>query len=968
MAVNLYDIIEAQNKISAEAFEDQIKEIRKKTGLVGLAQLIETEEDWERALNALTTLSNNNQTKRISDKRLIWLVDFLNGYIQPKKQSLGKNGLWSDGKNVALKRLHKNELESMTPQDMKISSGIYKESSSSYWGGGDEYYINREKSFKEMIGHPLLFLYDNPVVGVELVKGNPELIIEKTNGKYEISFNEKFDAKGITVIKETPTRFKLIEITEELLNIRISLGKHKLFVPEKGKERLLTAVKSLSSFVTVHSDMAEDKSIPSIQANPQTCVHLLSFGEGFKIEFFVKPFTSTPPYFKPGAGGKVLYSMLDGKKYQAIRDLQKEEQLVSDFINACPSLSQMDDIKGSWVFNEPDECLQFLTELEDVKDKIIVEWPEGEKLRIKHRFSFNNLFLNIKSSGNEWFNVNGELKVDEKQVMDMKQLLDLLEKNKSNFIPLGNGDFLSLTKEFRKRMEEMSSFADQTKGEFKFNAISAFALNDLFDDLDIKADKRWKDTVKNIKATLKLKPEVPPTLDADLRPYQIDGYNWLFRLSHWGVGACLADDMGLGKTVQAIALLLERASNGAALVVAPASVCNNWIKEILRFSPTLNPVFYADQRDILQNISPTYVVVCTYGLLQSNIEAFTAINWHTVILDEAQAIKNNTAKRSQAVMELNANFRLVTTGTPIQNHLGELWSLFNFINPGLLGSLKMFNERFAIPIERDQDKIKRNQLRRLIQPFILRRTKNQVLEELPEKTEITIDIELSKEEMAFYEALRRQAVEKIESGEGNLEQKRIQILAEITKLRRRCCNPSLVNPEIELDSSKLAAFEDIVDELIENKHRALAFSQFLGHLDIVRNLLDKKNITYQYLDGSTPLKERETRISAFQAGAGDLFLISLKAGGLGLNLTAADYVIHMDPWWNPAIEDQASDRAHRIGQTRPVTIYKLITQNTIEEKIIKLHQNKRDLADSLLDGSDMSGKVSADELLKLIKS
>lgn len=539
----------------------------------------------------------------------------------------------------------------------------------------------------------------------------------------------------------------------------------------------------------VHSDLDEDTTIPAIHANSHTYVHLFSFNDGIKIEFFVKPFSTNPPYLKPGVGGKVLYGLLDGKKTQAIRDLKREEELVWEFIGSCPSLSEIEDYKASWVFDEPGDCLQFITELEDVKDKVVIEWPEGEKLRIKHRFSFSNLSLTIKSSGTDWFDVSGEIKVGENRVMEMKELLNLIEQHKNNFIPLGNGDYISLTKEFRRRLEEMSAFADHSKGDFKFNSIAAFALNDLFDNLDITSDKRWKDTVKNIKSTLKLKPEVPTNLDAELRPYQTEGYNWLFRLSHWGVGACLADDMGLGKTVQAIALLLHRAEKGAALVVAPASVCNNWIKEIMRFSPSLNPVFFADQRDILQNIHPSLVVVCTYGLLQANIEAFTTIRWSSVVLDEAQAIKNTFAKRSQAVLELKADFRLITTGTPIQNHLGELWSLFNFINPGLLGSLKSFNDRFAIPIEKNQDTIKRNQLRRLIQPFILRRTKNQVLEDLPEKTEITINIELSTEEMAFYEALRLQAIEKIDSGEGNIEQKRIQILAEITKLRRACCNP-----------------------------------------------------------------------------------------------------------------------------------------------------------------------------------
>lgn len=317
-------------------------------------------------------------------------------------------------------------------------------------------------------------------------------------------------------------------------------------------------------------------------------------------------------------------------------------------------------------------------------------------------------------------------------------------------------------------------------------------------------------------------------------------------------------------------------------------------------------------------------------------------------------------------MSLQAKFKLITTGTPIENHLGELWNLFHFINPGLLGSLSHFNEHFAVPIERYGDREARLRLKNLIRPFMLRRIKSEVLEELPSRTEVTLNVDMSLEETNFYEALRQNAIDMLES---NREKKgrHLQILTEIMRLRQACCNPRLIDADSSIESSKLAVFAEVVGELLESNHKALIFSQFIGHLSIIRKYLDEKKIHYQYLDGATPTRQRKIRVDAFQAGEGDLFLISLKAGGLGLNLTAADYVIHMDPWWNPAIEDQASDRAYRIGQTRPVTIYRLVCRNSIEEKIIKLHQEKRDLASSLLEGTDMSAKMSSDDLLELIK-
>ena len=393
--------------------------------------------------------------------------------------------------------------------------------------------------------------------------------------------------------------------------------------------------------------------------------------------------------------------------------------------------------------------------------------------------------------------------------------------------------------------------------------------------------------------------------------------------------------------------------------------------EAQKFAPTINPVQFGsgDRQKLLDNLDAFDMLVCTYGLLQQKelSDMLAEVKWSTIVLDEAQAIKNANTKRSKAAMKLKGGFKVLTTGTPIENHLGELWNLFRFINAGLLGSMDKFNRTFAYPIERDGNKPARTRLKKLISPFILRRTKSQVLDELPSRTEITLQVEMSKEERAMYEALRREAVERITEGPVDGGAKHLQVLAEIMKLRRMCCNPKLIMPDTEMSGAKLDLFGETLEELLAISHKDLVFSQYVDHLTIIKNYLEENNIRYQYLDGSTPAKARKQRVDAFQSGDGDVFLISLKAGGTGLNLTAADYVIHMDPWWNPAVEDQASDRAHRIGQQRPVTIYRLVAKGSIEDKIVGLHQVKRDLADSLLTGSDMSSKVSTDELLALIQ-
>lgn len=498
----------------------------------------------------------------------------------------------------------------------------------------------------------------------------------------------------------------------------------------------------------------------------------------------------------------------------------------------------------------------------------------------------------------------------------------------------------------------------------RLNPLTAPLLTGLEAEVgEFTADKGWQAHLQKLQSLRDYQPKLPRTLQADLRAYQHEGFTWLARLAQWGVGACLADDMGLGKTVQILALLLQRAADGPQLVVAPTSVTLNWQAESRRFAPQLKLRLYHQDRN-LADLAPGDVVITSYGLLQQDSAAFAACGWNSVVLDEAQAIKNAQTKRAQAVMDLQSNFRVVATGTPLENHLGELWSLFRFINPGLLGSQESFNERFAQPIERG-DGAARRTLKALIQPFILRRLKSQVLDELPARTEITYKVPLSDEEAHLYEALRQQAVDSVADAPAGAGRS-FKILTEITRLRRFCCHPSLVTAQTDLPGSKLQAFSALVDEILANGHKALVFSQYVDHLSLVRTVLDSKRIAYQYLDGSVPAKERERRVNAFQAGSGDIFLISLKAGGSGLNLTAADYVIHLDPWWNPAVEDQASDRAYRIGQQRPVTIYRLVAENSIEEQIVALHARKRDLADSLLEGGEMSAKLDADALLALL--
>jgi SNF2 family DNA or RNA helicase len=960
-----------------EEYSAAAAKMRSKLGCQSIVNIVIPEDTWKQSLQDLISISSRTREPERTT-RIIWLVNYqdrtLN--ISPREQKKKSSGGWSKGRSISLNRLLEfEELPFLTNQDRKICAAIQIDETS--LSKTNNCIFDLETAAVALIGHPLVFLENSPSIPVELVAGEPELMVEKQGDHLFIHFTQDIGEGKVAVWQETPTRFRIIQIEEDHLRVAGITGRKGIRIPMAASRQVLDAIGNIASFMTVHSAIdvqLQNQETTIVDADPTIHIHMIPYGSGFRLEMFVQPFSRRGPYLKPGVGVANLMAEVDGHRLQTKRDLHLEEQRARETEENCPILDLAIDMEQEndreWHLLDPEECLQALLELEEIRDSVILEWPEGEKIAVRRKAGVNQLNLNIRTSQQDWFGLSGNIKIDEDEVIDLKVLLEKLKKSRSRFIPMGDGQFLALTQEFRNRLEELITYGNTATAndEILVHPLAAIALEDLTQHAKTTADDGWQQQLKSIQFAQDMVPEVPSTLQAELRDYQAEGFIWMCRLAHLGIGGCLADDMGLGKTLQAIAVILYLCKDKPSLVIAPTSVCMNWEMEIAKFAPTLTvrSLNEPDRDKTIRNLGKFDLLITSYTLLQQEIDLLSEVKWQTIVLDEAQAIKNAATKRSRAAMKLNSGFRLITTGTPIENHLGELWNLFRFINPGLLGSFKQFNTSYGIPIEKHHDRPARLKLKKLIRPFMLRRIKSQVLDELPPRTEITLRVEMEPSEMEFYEAIRQQAIENIEGNSGKSGH-HLQILAEIMKLRRACCNPKLIVEDTDIPSTKLKVFAEVVDELLANRHKALVFSQFTAHLALIREFLDKKKINYKYLDGTTPAKERQRQVEAFQAGDGDLFLISLKAGGLGLNLTAADYVLHMDPWWNPAVEDQAADRAHRIGQKRPVTVYRLVAVNTIEEKIVRLHQEKRDLANSLLEGSDVSARISADELLQLIK-
>ena len=551
------------------------------------------------------------------------------------------------------------------------------------------------------------------------------------------------------------------------------------------------------------------------------------------------------------------------------------------------------------------------------------------------------------ASGIDWFDLDVQASFGDVRVA-LPELLAASEAKRS-LLRLADGSYGIVPNSWNDTLAPLLDLGKKDGDRIRFRPTQALLVDALLQSRSKKTDDAFADLRQRLAAAAPVPRNEPPTLQATLRPYQRNGLGWLHFLRAIGAGGCLADDMGLGKTVQTLALLEELRAGGntrPSLVVAPRSLLFNWAAEAKRFAPQLKVLEHHGAERAKNDFTGCDLVLTTYATMRLDVARLAETEFEYVVLDEAQAIKNATSQVAKASRLLRARHRLALSGTPIENHLGELWSLFEFLDPGLLGSARAFSRTFAA---KNTSPERREALARALRPLILRRTKEQVAPELPERIEQTIYCELDGKQRKQYDELRehyRQSL-LLRIRKGGIEKSRMQILEALLRLRQAACHPALIDPRADAESAKLDLLMDELREVLDSGHRALVFSQFTSFLALVRRALEGQHVDYLYLDGKT--RDRQSLVDEFQRDGGPpLFLISLKAGGLGLNLTNADYVFLLDPWWNPAVEAQAIDRAHRIGRQKPVVAYRLIARDTVEEKIVELQARKRELAESIL--------------------
>jgi non-specific serine/threonine protein kinase len=576
------------------------------------------------------------------------------------------------------------------------------------------------------------------------------------------------------------------------------------------------------------------------------------------------------------------------------------------------------------------------------------------------------------SSGVDWFDAKVDITFGDQQVRisDIKQAL----ANRQSVVPLQDGSLGILPEDWLKKYSLLFKVGEGQGSMLRLSRYQFGVIDELYDqrdgeELDVNLEERF-DKLRSFKRIKKLPP--PAHLKPILRPYQVTGFHWLNFLQETGCGGILADDMGLGKTLQALSMLEyfeTKNSRLKALVVCPTTLLYNWENEIKKFTPGLEYfIHHGGQRSrVLEELDPHHIIITTYGTLRSDILLLQKLNFDYVILDESQAIKNPNSKVAKASCLLNSAHRICMSGTPLQNNTFDIYAQMNFLNPGLLGSTEFFRNEFATPIDKFGEEEQKHHLRKLLYPFILRRTKEQVAKDLPEKTETILFCEMETEQRRIYDAFRNDFRDKVLGTIDSVGMGRshLTILQGLMKLRQICDSPAILN-EPEKYPNHSIKLEELSREITENisDHKALVFSQFLGMLALIRAKLEEQGVQYEYFDGSTSVMDRQKAIDNFQNNPEcRVFLISLKAGGVGLNLTAADYVYIVDPWWNPAVEQQAIDRTHRIGQTRNIFAYRMICKDTVEDKIIKLQEKKKLLAKELIsDDAGFVKKLSRDDI------
>lgn len=922
---------------------------------------------WEMALSDITEKIAQGTDVQARKRIVYYMKDDELSSIEEQMES--EDGSWVGTKLLSLTQMMSSGYESMDATDIIIASALRKKEA----GVTDSEILvaNLKDTGRLYVGHN----YDGRALPAVIRNEHAQLVFSGKGPSVIVTTNCGVTADGEvkkhTVIRDDEYTYRIISANPFQRDIMGRLLKQTSF-PATAIGSLRKTMDSLKGLVTVVDNIPDEILNSSIMSEGVIAVRVMPEQSVFSISLMATAADGGTARMVPAEGDEIVFDEVEGLTHCVKRDLDVEYanlRMISDFLAAMPSY-QNNSLTECKISQEED-LLKLICYIQENQSRFFIEWPEGRALKLKGEISTSDIQISVESD-TEWFTVEGEVKTNALR-LSLQALLNSCRISKTDgFVKLGDDEYARMSEKLKRHLAALAALLTRGRREKRVPKFLIGALAASIKGLNVHTDDNYKVFERRTKEAFAVKTQVPQELYAQLREYQREGFEWLCRLSAWGAGACLADDMGLGKTLQALAFILHKAENGPSLVVAPKSVIPNWVSEIQRFAPSLNVVVLnteQDRRTALNSVKAGDVVLCTYGVLCTQGGLITDRKWNVACLDEAHMIKNRNTMVSLIAMEIKAENKLALTGTPLQNNLGELWNLFQFINPGLLGTWTVFRDAFMVS---GLDQRHREVLREMTAPFILRRTKQDVLNDLPEKIVHQQMVEMTDDEMRIYEEMRRMAEVKFKRYKTQEERKEartldISFFTELTKLRLAACSMRLVHDKWTEKSSKILELLRIVDTLMCNPdNNIVVFSQFTSFLEMVKPELNARKIDFLYLDGQTPLDKRRECVDDFQSGRCRLFLSSLKAGGLGVNLTKANYVILLDPWWNPAIENQAMDRAHRLGQKRVVSVIRLVSAQTIEEKILRMHSEKQQLADVVLEGADKNHKLTYEDIIDMV--
>lgn len=971
-------------ELSKRNIDQFIKNINKENSSIKTPLRVEVNIEYNKDNDYLE--GNSKVWFKIGEKRLYVakdIIDFVEAVVAKEKYVFGKNFTFDSSINEFS---HEDqELFDFIKKIIEIDK-LVRLRSDRYISGGfieKKYIYLTNTMLTELLeiinNRKFNFIYNENKFSDVLIKEENidcNFKIEKLDGDISIKVDSKiFQSENTVIIPGGNYIFfdgEIIKVTKDkgenlkqIAELLVGVNNNIVVESDKAEKVLSLLYPILKEVGDVTVDQAVKEKITTEELSSE--LYLNKDGEAISgnLKFIYGEITINP--FEPK-------SEKNNEKI-ILRNYSKENEILN-----LIEKSSFEVQDNNLIMNDEDDIYSFIIEsLPNIQNYSSIFYSDDfKKIKIRSSKSVSSRI----QLGEKTDFLSFDFKVEGLDSKDIPDLLKSMNRNKK-YYRLKDGSYLPLDleplTEFYQIVEDLDiKKSDIKDGSIKLPKHRAFYIDDKmnnFEGAHVRRDINVKELILKINDPIDLEVKIPSIVDGVLRDYQEVGFKWLQALSDYGFGGILADDMGLGKTLQVLAHIQsqkEILGSKPTIIVAPYSLLYNWETEVNKFTPGLKTKVICgaklNRKEIINTIADEDIIITSYPLIRKDIELYEDISFRSCILDEAQHIKNHNSKTAKSVKQITSDTRFALTGTPIENSLAELWSIFDFLMPGYLHGYTKFRRELERPIVAKQDVEASKKLEKYIRPFIIRRLKTDVLEELPEKIESNIFVELTQEQKQVYTTYLEQAKSEIDEEISNngFNNSRIKILAVLTRLRQICCDPKLFIESYNGGSSKLELLDELLDELIEGGHRVLIFSQFTSMLAGISKLIKHKGLDHFYLDGSTDVSIRHNLVNDFNNGDCPIFLISLKAGGTGLNLTGADTVIHFDPWWNPAVEMQATDRAYRIGQEKVVHAMKIITKGTIEEKICELQAKKKKLFDDVIKpGEKMISKMNADDIRDL---